>query len=482
MSVLLLLCLLKKLLLNYFILERHQEIELTLMIQDERIKFLNDYPVNNAGVYVVYWMQASQRTHYNHALEYAVLTANEQEKPLIVFFGLTDKFPEANLRHYTFMIEGLQDVKSKLSHRGIKLIVRITDPAEGIISISKNASIVVTDRGYLRIQKHWRKKASELIHCPLIQVESDVIVPVQTASPKEEYSAGTFRPKMHRHVEEYLVPVKKNIPVNNSLEVDLDSIDILNIRSISENLNISSGIKPSEYYSGGENQAEKHLDLFLGSKINKYNDYRNDPNSNTLSNLSPYLHFGQISPLYIAIRIAGVQADNESKASFIDELIVRRELSINFTFYNKEYDTFESLPDWAKKSLNVHKSDPREYLYKFEQFENGETHDPYWNAAQKEMMITGKMHGYMRMYWGKKILEWSSTPEEAFRTALILNNKYEIDGRDPNSFAGVAWCFGKHDRPWAERPVFGKIRYMNANGLKRKFDADHYVRRINELT
>jgi deoxyribodipyrimidine photo-lyase len=190
--------------------------------------------------------------------------------------------------------------------------------------------------------------------------------------------------------------------------------------------------------------------------------------------MSPYLHFGQISPLYIALKVSKTRSLGAE--AFFEELIIRRELSMNFVFYNEKYDSFKSIPDWAKKTLRAHQKDRRPYLYSPKELENAGTHDPYWNAAQKEMVITGKMHGYMRMYWGKKILEWSKTPEEAFKVALYLNNKYELDGRDPNGFIGVAWCFGKHDRPWGERAIFGNVRYMNDKGLKRKFDADKYVK------
>ncbi len=198
--------------------------------------------------------------------------------------------------------------------------------------------------------------------------------------------------------------------------------------------------------------------------------------------MSPYLHFGQISPLYVALQVTGargIKATNQD--AYLEELAVRRELSMNYCLYNPHYDSYEGLPEWAKKTLKAHRKDKREYTYTLKELEEARTHDPYWNAAQKEMVLTGKMHNYMRMYWGKKILEWSVTPEEAFRSAIQLNNKYELDGRDPNSFVGVAWCFGKHDRPWTERPIFGTVRYMNAAGLERKFDMAAYIRKIKSL-
>jgi deoxyribodipyrimidine photo-lyase len=245
-------------------------------------------------------------------------------------------------------------------------------------------------------------------------------------------------------------------------------------------LKIEKGAKKTKIFCGGTAEAKKHLQNFIENKLDDYPEHRNDPTKQCVSNMSPYLHFGQISPLYIALQI--LKTDSSGVDSYLEELIVRRELAINFVFYNTQYDSFEGLPEWPKKTLNEHKKDKRDYLYTARELEKAETHDPYWNAAQKEMTIKGKMHGYMRMYWGKKIIEWTKTPQEAYKTALHLNNKYEIDGRDPNGFAGVAWCFGKHDRPWKERPIFGKTRYMNANGLRRKFDAEAYVKMISKLS
>ncbi len=218
---------------------------------------------------------------------------------------------------------------------------------------------------------------------------------------------------------------------------------------------------------------------FIQKKLSGFGDFRNDPSKDFLSNLSPYLHFGQISPLYIALEAKKYRS--RGLEVFLEELIVRRELAINFVFYHSEYDRFSCLNEWAKKTLHEHRKDHRTYLYTSHQFEEAETHDRFWNAAQREMLVTGKMHGYMRMYWGKKILEWSRSPEEGFETALFLNNRYELDGRDPNGFAGVAWCFGKHDRAWPERPIFGKVRYMNEKGLERKFHMEGYLQRVKRL-
>jgi deoxyribodipyrimidine photo-lyase len=443
------------------------------MIQKERIKPLNQKEIQK-GDYVLYWMQASQRAEDNHALEYAILKANELRKPLVVFFGITDRFPEANERHYTFMLEGLREVKGSLEKRGIQMVVRHESPEQGAVRMSKRACLAVVDRGYLRIQRKWRGEAAKRMGCPLLQVESDVVVPIEEASPKEEYAAATIRPKINKKLKSFLVPLKEKNPVVNSLSLKFQFFDLVDLEKAISKLHIDRSVKRVTSLHGGTKEAKEHLKDFLEYKVDRFGDLRNDPSLDYLSQLSPYLHFGQISPLSIALKVS--KTNSPGREAFLEELIVRRELSMNFVYYNDQYDSFEAIPDWAKKSLKVHLKDRRPYLYSMEELEEGKTHDPYWNAAQKEMVLKGKMHGYMRMYWGKKILEWTRTPEEGFRVALALNNKYELDGRDPNGFTGVAWCFGKHDRPWGERSIFGKVRYMNDKGLERKFDVDRYVK------
>lgn len=448
------------------------------MVQKERIKALNKKGMKK-GAYVLYWMQASQRTEYNHALEFAILKANELRRPLIVFFGITDHFPEANERHYAFMLEGFREVKQSLEKRGIQMVILHKSPEFGAIQLAKRASLAVVDRGYLKIQKKWRNDAASQIDCPLIQVESDVIVPVEEASPKEEYAAATLRPKIHKKLNHFLFPLKQTDPVIDSLSLDFDFFDIEDIGKAISRLRIDRNVKKVNTFQGGTEEARKHLEVFLEGKLDRFPELRNDPTLDYLSHMSPYLHFGQISHLFIALK--ALETKSPGTDAYLEELIVRRELSMNFVFYNEKYDSYEAISEWARKSLRSHRKDKRQYLYRLEELEQAKTHDPYWNAAQREMVVKGKMHGYMRMYWGKKIIEWSKTPKEAFRAALYLNNKYELDGRDPNGFTGVAWCFGKHDRPWGERPIFGNVRYMNDKGLKRKFDADEYVKMMSHL-
>ncbi len=451
-----------------------------IAVQHERIKPLNDRAVAPGG-FVLYWMQAAQRAECNHALEYAIERANALALPVLVYFGLTERYPEANERHYRFMLEGLADARGALEKRGIKLVVRaVPSPEKGAVELSKDAALVVVDRDYLRHTRAWRAAAARRMECPLIQVETNVVVPVEEASPREEYAAATIRPKIMEKLDRFMTPPRTRTPRRDSLGLRIPSLDVSDAGGVLARLKIDRSVGGVEIPRGGTSEAKKRLRAFVATKLSRFADSRNDPNADALSGMSPYLHFGQISPLSVALEVA--KKGGPGSKEYLEELVVRRELSMNFVFYNERYDTFEGLPDWARKTLRERAKDRREYVYDEEAFENARTHDPYWNAAQDEMRVTGTMHGYMRMYWGKKILEWSRAPEEGYRIALALNNRYELDGRDPNGYAGVAWCFGKHDRPWQRRAVFGMVRYMNANGLRRKFDADAYVERVARLT
>ena len=448
------------------------------MIQPERIRALNAKPVR-PGDYVLYWMQAAQRAEGNHALEFAVRRANELGRPLVVIFGLTPDFPEANARHYAFLLEGLSETAGALERRGIRFVLRRGSPGDVAAELGRRAALVVVDGGYLRLERRWRAEAARALGCALFEVETNAVVPVRAVSGKEEYAAATIRPKIYRLWGDFLVPLRSTALKKDSLGLRLDSLPPSDPETLLAALPVDKSVRPVAAVRGGTAKARRLLRLFTSRKLSDYAEARNDPTRDAVSGLSPYLHFGQISPLEVALAVK--RAGGYGAEAFLEELIVRRELSLNFVLRNPRYDRYESLPDWCRATLAAHEKDRREYVYGRLAFEEARTHDPYWNAAQKEMVLTGKMHGYMRMYWGKKILEWSATPREAFRTALALNNKYELDGRDPNSFAGVAWCFGKHDRPWGERPVFGTIRTMTAAGLRRKFDADAYVRQVEAL-
>lgn len=316
-----------------------------------------------------------------------------------------------------------------------------------------------------------------------VQVESDVLVPVEVVSGKAEYGARTIRPKIHRHLKDYLVPFQAGVVKTSSLEIKKRGLDLTSLDAVIDKLTLDRSVGPvTQFFRGGTASAKEVVSEFIKNRFHRYGENRNQPQTDDISQMSPYLHFGQISPLYLALQIkAAVGRPEEAKAAYLEELIVRRELAMNFVQYTPNYDTYACLPPWAQKTLAQHQGDPREYRYNRNQLEAAQTHDVYWNAAMREMKATGFMHSYMRMYWGKKIIEWSESPEEAFQRTLALNNKYFLDGRDPNSYAGVAWIFGLHDRAWFEPPIFGKVRYMAVSGLERKCDIRGYVQKVDVL-
>jgi len=451
-------------------------------IHPSRIQILNDLDLRQ-GTDVLYWMQQSQRAEDNHALEYAIRQANKMGQRVVVVFGLMDDYPEANLRHYIFMLEGLQETQAALAKRGIKMVVKKGNPADVALSTGRKASLIVCDRGYLRHQRRWRKTVAQNAGCRVVQIESDVVVPLEVVSNKAEYAARTIRPKIHKCLKDYLFEFKPTRLKKHSLNTRLSGLDLSDIGALARKLSLDKGVPPvSEFYTGGTSSAKKIFKKFLRYRFEQYVANRNQPQTDDVSHMSKYLHFGQISPLYLALQVLKTDKRfKEAREAYLEELIVRRELAMNFVYYTPDYDAYACLPAWAQKTLAEHKNDRREYRYTRWQLENSQTHDEYWNAAMREMKYTGFMHNYMRMYWGKKILEWSQTPEQAFKTTLAINNKYFIDGRDANSYTGVAWVFGVHDRAWFERPIFGKIRYMAAAGLERKCDIQAYVEKVKAL-
>ncbi|MDD2371173.1 MAG: deoxyribodipyrimidine photo-lyase [Firmicutes bacterium] len=435
------------------------------MMFTERIKFLNELPIID-NLYIIYWMVNAQRCDYNHSLEYAISMSNKYKKPLIVFIGA--KIDYQFKRQKDFMLEGLIDVKADLGTRGIELMVGDCSGASGIYKLSEFACLIVTDKAYIKEEIVERDLVREKVNCLFVEVESNLMVPVESASLKEEYSAATIRKKIWNEINLLNYDFMKE-------EVLFPSIDIIEevsfkVINIDQKL-IGDTIKKFDMV-GGSNEARRKLEYFIEEKLKNYSR-RNYPSEDWTSGLSPYLHFGQISPIEIYKAVSN--CDETNIAGFLEELIVRRELAFNFIYNNKNYDNYSCLPNWAITTLEKHSEDIREYLYDLSDLEAGKTHDDYWNSAQKELVRSGVMHNYMRMYWGKKIIEWSATPKEAFKRAIYLNNKYALDGFDPNSYTGIAWCFGKHDRPWREREIFGMVRFMNDKGLKRKFDMNGYL-------
>jgi deoxyribodipyrimidine photo-lyase len=450
-------------------------------VHPDRVRRLNRHEAGG-GDYVLYWMQQSARAEWNDALEFSLAQANTLGLPLLVAFGLMDGYPEANLRHYVFLLEGLRETRETLGRRGIRMVIQRGEPAEVALRLGRRAALIVCDRGYLRHQKAWRRQVAEESKCAVFQVEADVVVPVERASNKPEYAARTIRPKIQRQLAEFLVELPRQpvrVPLWNEKMPDLDLTDIA---AFCGKLPLDRSVSPvSEFFRGGTAEAKKIFNAFLETRLGDYAENRGQPQTDDVSHMSKYLHFGQVSPVWLAVEARRHGAATQNVATFVEELIVRRELAMNFAEFTPGYDAFGCLPDWARDTLEKHARDPRPHLYTRMQLEEGETHDPYWNAAMREMRVTGYMHNHMRMYWGKKILEWSRSPEEAHVTALAMNNKFFLDGRDANSFANIGWLFGLHDRPWGERPIYGTVRCMMASGLERKCDIQAYVKKTGLL-
>ncbi|MGL5355214.1 MAG: deoxyribodipyrimidine photo-lyase [Cetobacterium sp.] len=442
-------------------------------MNEERIQFLKKNEIKN-GDYILYWMQESQRTRYNFSLNKAIEVSNLLSLPLYVVFNYIEHYPESQKRHYDFMLRGLLDVKNALDKKGIKFIFLIGDLEENIVKVSKNAKVVIWDKSYLRFQKEIRGKILNKISATIIEVEGNVTVPVETLSSKEEYSARTLRIKYNKIKDKFLLEFKEIEylePIFKNEEIEKLDVSKLYFFENKENM--------ENEFVGGEVEAQKKLKYFIKENLNFY--LEKGPDNERASKLSPYLHFGQISPLEIYLEIEKAEGMINQKQSFLEELTIRRELAINFVHYNKNYDNWNGITyKWAYETLETHIKDERKYIYSPKELETAQTHDIYWNACQNQMVQSGYMESYMRMYWCKKILEWNKNPKEAYEIAIFLNNKYFIDGRDPNSYAGVAWCFGKHDRGWKEREIFGKVRYMNSEGLKRKYKMEKYIEKYEK--
>lgn len=426
---------------------------------------------------VIYWMSRDQRSEDNWALLFAQELALELKSPLAVVFCLVPRYLGATHRQYGFMLKGLREVEGKLAAKAVPFCLVSGKPEEEIPRFvdKYGAAALVTDFNPLRIKQAWDRLVAERLAVPFYEVDAHNVVPCRVASARQEYGAHTFRPRLLRALPEFLTgfPGLEKHPFPwKCLKSGVDWE-----RAVKE-CGADGSVPEVGWPEPGESAGRRALRSFLKDRLQFYDSARNDPAKKGQSDLSPYLHFGHIAPQRVALAAERYDANLRSMEAFLEQLLVRRELSDNFCLYNDNYDSFKGFPSWARTSLDRHREDPREFVYSTEAFDRAETHDPLWNAAQKEMVFTGKMHGYMRMYWAKKILEWTESPERAMETAIYLNDRYELDGRDPNGYAGIAWSIGGvHDRPWFERPVFGKIRYMNFNGCARKFDVGNYIAR-----
>jgi deoxyribodipyrimidine photo-lyase len=455
--------------------------ELSRLASNARVNVRRPGEPESQGSCVVYWMQRAQRSLDNPALEVAVQAANLLDKPCVVFFAPVPFYPHANLRHYRFLNQGIPAIAEGLRKRGIGFVLR-RYPDHHLLKFCQQVqpALVVGDENPMREPEHWREVAAEQLRVPFWTVDADVIVPTKLLT-KEQYGAHTARPVIRRLLPEFLQPV-------GNTRAKIEWVPPQRLKSLAPDLDITEGwqldraVAPVEGTVGGTDQALKHLKRFSKNEMAKYPVDRNKPERDGTSRLSAYLHFGHIGPHTVALAVEKADAPKAAKEAFLEQLIIRRELAINFVRFNPDYDNFESGAPWAHKSLAEHASDPRK-IYSERQLEDAQTHDPLWNASQMQMVKTGFMHNYMRMYWAKKILEWSKTPARAFQMAVYLNDKYELDGRDPNGYAGIAWAIvGKHDRPWFERPIFGKIRYMSFNSTSKKFDSESYIRQMEALS
>lgn len=448
----------------------------------ERITVRRAGDVHSGARCVVYWMQRAQRALDNPALDVAVDVANALGLPCAVFFAPVPYYPHANFRHYRFLQQGIADTAVRCEKRNVGFVLR-RFPEHSLLRFCDEVApaIVIGDENPMREPREWRDIAARKLRVPLWTVDADVVVPSKLLE-KEQYAARTIRPRLKARIEQYSVPSRNprakhiwkpptglaRLPHDFDIAADWPKLD----RSVDE---VAS-------FTGGTTHALRLLREFVEHKLAHYPEHHGKPELDGTSRLSPYLHFGQVGPQTVVQAVEAANAPRAAKDDFLDQLITWRELSINFVHFNPVYDSIESAPDWAHHTLAAHARDKRPVLYTCDQLEQAQTGDELWNAAQRQMLHAGWMHNHMRMYWAKKILEWSRSPAEAYQAAVYLNDKYSLDGRDPNGYAGVAWAIaGKFDRPWLERPIFGKVRYMSGAAAARKFDAKLYQRKVCAL-
>lgn len=431
------------------------------MLTSQRVRQIKKATQSSSGP-VIYWMSRDQRVDDNWALHEGLELAKKLNTHLEVVFCLRRDLTKSfgTRRMLDFLLGGLKEVHDRLKQLNIPFTLIIGHPEKDIPKFihSKNSSDLVIELHSLKFHRQWVDKIKS-INVNIYQVDAHNIIPVWLTSPKQEWAAYTIRPKIHKLLPTFLTPYPKLHPQSYSGHLPAWH---------NPEIKVNESITLPNQFVPGSTAALKILHEFK-HKQSQYSKNRNDPTKNAISNLSPYLHFGQISSQSVALEI--------SNPDFQEELIVRRELAENFCYYNPNYDNFSGFPDWAQKTLRAHLKDKRPVTYSLEQLEHSKTHDQAWNAAQTQMVKEGKMHGYMRMYWAKKILEWTKDPQTAQRYAIYLNDLYELDGRDPNGYTGIAWSIGGvHDRPWFDRPIIGTIRPMVQTGLQRKFDLQKYIK------
>lgn len=480
-------------------------------ISDLRIERCNEAPANPAGGFVLYWMIAVRRTTWNHSLGRALSWARKFRKPLVVLEAVRCDYPWASDRLHHFLIDGMADNARRFAGSGV-LYYPYVEPRKGagkglLAALAQHACVVVTDDFPCGFLPRMVAAAAEQSPVLLEQVDSNGLLPLRAAETVFT-TAYSFRRFLQRELPRHLdgLPeadplARVMIPPIHQLPNEIanrwpaaDEELLTGSRAALRELPINHDVRPVGY-KGGSLAGFATLARFLTRRLKRYDELRRDPGDGTASGLSPYLHFGHVSvyeilhelaqredwtPQRLSETVTGRKAGwwgmSEPAEAFLDELVTWRELGFNFCAHRDDYDTYESLPDWARKTLDRHAGDARDPCYGPATFEAAETHDEIWNAAQRQLLRDGRIHTYLRMLWGKKILEWSASPREALRIMIELNNKYAVDGRDPNSYSGIAWVLGRYDRPWGpERPVFGTIRYMSSASTARKLNLDDYL-------
>ncbi|MDE3163314.1 MAG: deoxyribodipyrimidine photo-lyase [Acidobacteriota bacterium] len=426
-------------------------------------------------------MQRAMRIVDNPALDIAIEAGNLLGLPVVVFFSVIPNYPNANLRHYHFLAQGLRDVAGYAAEREVGFIVR-RHPDNSLEAFldEVEVALVIGDENPCREPERWRKVLASRLKLPFWTVDADVVVPSAIFN-RSYFLLHHFRPHLKAQLPSFLVRKRGRKPLHPFRPwKPIASFDLAG--DITAGFTkLDRAVGPVDSFTGGTHAALKRLHDFVDHDLARYEETRNHPEVKGTSRLSPYLHFGNISPLTIALAVKDAEERGRASAAacdkFLDELIGWRELAVLFVRHTPAYDTWECAEPWARKTLIEHAGDPRDHHYTFGQLERAETRDELWNAAQREMVETGWMHNYMRMYWAKKILEWAPDPARAFEWAVTLNDRYELDGRDANGYAGIAWAIvGKHDRPWFDRLIFGVVRPMSGASIAKKIDAAAYIR------
>ena len=437
--------------------------------------------------YILYWAQMNRRVESNHALAHAAALANELRLPLLFYEGLTCTYPHANDRLHTFLLEGVAETERRAAAAGMGYVFYLRkcrrDPNDVLYRLAENAAAVITDDYPSFVAAEHNARVPGKIGVAYFAVDASCVAPMNCFT-RREYGAYTIRPKIQKLLPEHLKPLAPIRLRERWRAPQLDfhtAVTSANIGDLVAACDIDHGVPPSRSIRGGRLAAEERLRDFLRHSLQRYAREKNEPSAHATSGLSPYLHFGHLSSLEVALAVRGYAARRKIVVEeFLEELIVRRELAFNFARFCPR-PSLDDLPEWARANLKKHKRDRRTYQYSYDQFERAQTHDPLWNAAQKQMLLDGTIHGYYRMYWGKKIIEWSPAYQEAFDTMVRIHDRYALDGRDPATYANILWCFGLHDRPWPERPIFGTMRYMSIEGMKRKTRVEQYIREIERL-